>query len=158
MKENATKEYMADLYQYFIQTGVYTEEYLSILKNHLDWPSLKGCDNTTLLYNLISIPVTLLLSKISAYMVALQDKKLFLSLGIGYWSVTAWYIVYIKKNSIEKFKKLSATKGAQKCEKKKQFKVPNFCSDTLDGDDYIRLGEILFRSNTISIFSESISH
>merc|ERR1740124_784572 len=49
--------------------------------------------------NFISIPVTLLLSKIESYIVALQEEKLYLSPGIGYRALSTWYTEYSKKST-----------------------------------------------------------
>merc|ERR1740124_259728 len=55
------------------------------------WPPLHTIATPTQKITLISTPVTLLLSKIVSYTVALQEEKLHLSPGIGYCALSTWY-------------------------------------------------------------------
>jgi len=65
-----------------------------VLYNKLCWLAAATNDWYSPKKDLISIPVTLLISKIASYTVALQEEKLYLSPGIGYCALTTWFAEY----------------------------------------------------------------
>ena len=101
--------------------------------------------------NLISISVTLLLSKIASYTVALQAEKLYLSPGIGYCALSTWFAAY-NETSTENRDKTNWIAGETVKSKEIKipgFKVPIFRGDTLDRNEYIRMVTTTSRSNTM---------
>jgi len=109
--------------------------------------------------SLLSIPVTLLLSKMESYIVELQEEKPYLSPGFRYRALTTWFAEY-NKTSTENLSKciqiVSCT--VKNTEKILAFKVPIFRGDTLDGDKYIQMVKITFRSNATLQFLETSNH
>merc|ERR1740124_1459073 len=73
--------------------------------------------------NLISFPVTLLLSKIASYTVALQEEKLYLSPGIGYHLLSTWFAVY---NEISTENKDKTNQIIDATVKSKEIKISGF--------------------------------
>ena len=100
---------------------------------------------------LIYIPVTLLLSKITSYTVALQEEQLYLSPGIRYCALFTWFAEYRKTSTENRDKSNQIVGGAvQNTETKiPAFKVPIFRDYTVDGYEYIRMVKKTFRSNTM---------
>ena len=70
-----TTELLVQLSVYFAHTGIHNKEFLAFMTNFVDWPRPHAFATPTQKINLISIPVTLLLSKIARYAVALQEKN-----------------------------------------------------------------------------------
>jgi len=102
--------------------------------------------------NLVSVPVILLISKISNYTVALQEEALYLSPGIGYHALSKWFAQYSKTSTDNEHKSSQISNVAVKNKESKipAFKVPIFRGDTLDGDKYIKMIKTTFRSNVMS--------
>ena len=86
-----TTEMLVQIYAYFAHTGVHNEEYLSFMTNYVNWPPSHAIVTDKQKTNLISIAVTLLISKIATYTVALQEEKLYLSHGISYRALSTWF-------------------------------------------------------------------
>jgi len=83
---------------------------------------------------------------------SLQEEKLYLSPGIGYRALTTWFTKY-NSMSTENLNKssqivISTVKNTET--RIPTFKVPIFRGDTLDGDEYIRMVKMTFRSNAMS--------
>jgi len=71
MMVEETTELLLQLSAYFPLTGIHNEEYLSFMKNYVDWLPSLAIENPRQKMSLISIFITLLLSKIASYTVAL---------------------------------------------------------------------------------------
>lgn len=128
------------------------------MKIYVDWPPPQIIATASQKMNLISLPVTLLLSKIAKYTVALQEEKLYVSPGISYRTLSIWYVKY-SKNSTEKEQKCSqiSNMSVKNAETKiLAFKVPIFRGDTLDSNGYIRMVNTNFWSDVMSQFLEDI--
>jgi len=156
MTAEVTTEPLVQLSAYFAHTGIHNEEYLSFMMNYVDWLPPQTIATPKQKMNFISIPVTLLLS----YTVALQEEKLYLSPGIGYRALTTWFAEY-NRTSMENLNKSSqivilTVKNTET--KIPAFKVPICRGDILDGDEYIWMVKSTFRSNTMSQFLEDPNH
>jgi len=79
MTAEVTTELLIQLSVYFFHTGIHDEEFLAFVTNYVDWPPPNTFATPTQNMNLITILVTLLLSKIASYTVALQEEKMYLS-------------------------------------------------------------------------------
>ena len=84
MMSEVKTELLVYLSAYFAHTGIRNEEFLIFMTNYVGWLPPHTFAIPPQKMNLISITVTLLLSKIASYTVALQEEKLYLSPGIGY--------------------------------------------------------------------------
>ena len=62
-----------------------------------DWPAPSTYATDKKLLKAITIPATLLLSKIAKYTARLQKNSLFISPGIGTKTITNWYKVHTPK-------------------------------------------------------------
>ena len=71
MTAKVTMEPLVQMSAYFAHTGIHHEEYLSFMTNYVAWPPPQTIATTKQKMNLISIPDTILLSKITSYTVAL---------------------------------------------------------------------------------------
>ena len=157
MTAEVTTELLVQLSAYFSHTGIHNKEFLAFMTNYVDWSPPHTFATPTQKMNLISIPVTLLLSKIASYTVALQEEKLYLSPGIGHCALFTWLATY-NETSTENKDKTNQIVGATIKNKKVKisgFKVPIFRGDMLDGDEYIRMVKTTFRSNAMSQFLDS---
>ena len=152
MMTEVTTELLVQLSAYFAHTGIRNEEFLAFMTNYVDLPLSHMSATPTQKMNLISIPVTLLLSKKISYTVALQEEKLYMSPGIGYRALSTWFSAYNETSTDNKDKANQIVGATVKSKEVKipGFKVPIFCGDTLDGDEYIRMVKTTFRSNTMS--------
>ena len=99
MTAKVTTELLVQLSAYFDHTGIDNKEFLAFMTNYVDWPPPHTIITPTQNMNLISIPITLLLMKITCYTVALQEEKLYLSPGIGYCALTTWFAEYNKTST-----------------------------------------------------------
>jgi len=96
MTAEVTTELLVQLSAYFVHTGIHDEEYVSFMTNYVDWTPPQTIATPKQKMSLISISITLLLSKIASYTVALQEEKLYLSPGIRYCALTTWFAKYNK--------------------------------------------------------------
>ena len=94
-----TTELLKQLSAYFEHMVIYNEEYLSFMKNYANWPPPQTIATITQNINIIYVPITLLLSKIANYTVALQEEKLYLSPGIGHCALSTWFTQYSKTST-----------------------------------------------------------
>jgi len=69
------------------------------MTNYVYWPLPQKISTANKKMNLISVPVTLLLSKIAKHTVALQKEKLYLSSSIGYRALSTWFTKYSKTST-----------------------------------------------------------
>jgi len=76
MTAEVTTEFLVQLSAYISYTGIHNKEFLAFMMNYMDWTLPHTIATPTQNMNFISIPVTLLLSKIENYTVALQEEKL----------------------------------------------------------------------------------
>jgi len=140
MTAEVRTELLVQVSVYFANTGIHNNKFLAFMTNYMDWPP-PHATNPTQKMNLISIPVTLLLSKIASYTVALQEENLCLSPGICYCALSTWFAAY-NETSAENLDKTSRIVGEIvkiKELKISGFKVSIFRGDTLDSDEYIRM-------------------
>jgi len=72
MTAEVTTELLVQLSAYFSHTGIHNKEFLAFMPNYMDWLPPHMIATPTQNMNLISVLVTLLLSKIASYTVALQ--------------------------------------------------------------------------------------
>jgi len=71
MTAEVITELLVQLSAYFSHTGIHNKEFLAFMTNYVDWLPPNTVTTPTKKINLIYIPVTLLLSKIASYTVAL---------------------------------------------------------------------------------------
>ena len=71
MTDKVTTEILVQVSAYFAHMGIHNEEYLSFMTNYVDWPPPHKIVTTNKKMTLISVPATLVLSKIASYTVAL---------------------------------------------------------------------------------------
>ena len=104
MTADITTELLVQISAYFTNTGIHNEEYLSFMTNYVDWPTPQMIATDKQKMSLISVPATLLLSKIANYTVVLQEEKLYLSPDIGYRTLSTWFTQYRKTSTENKHK------------------------------------------------------
>ena len=104
MKFEVTTELLVQMSAYFAHMGIHNEEYLSFMTNYANFPPSHMIVIDKWKMNIIFIPVTLQLSKIVKYTVALQEEKVYLSSDIGYCALFAWFTQYSKTSMENKHK------------------------------------------------------
>jgi len=134
-----TTELLKQLSAYFEHMVIYNEEYLSFMKNYANWPPPQTIATITQNINIIYVPITLLLSKIASYTVALQEEKLYLSPGIGHCALSTWFTQYSKTSTENEIKLGQITSATVNYIETKipAFKVPIFRGGILDRDEHI---------------------
>jgi len=71
MTAEVTTDPLVQMSAYFAQTGIHHEEYFFFVTNYIGWLLPQTIVTTKKNMNLIIVPVTILLSKIASYTVAL---------------------------------------------------------------------------------------
>jgi hypothetical protein len=124
---NKVSELTVQLEIYFKYCSILDEEILSIMTDYSSWPVvhyLPRADELTL----ITVPVTMCLSKIARYTELAIGHGLFMTKKVTYNELVAWYGATKAHTTLMK---TLATTNATQDSKVPNFKVPEFTGETL---------------------------
>ena len=71
MTAEVTTEPLVQMSAYFAHMGIHHKEYLSFITNYIDWTPPHTISTAKQKINPISVPVTIMISKIASYTVSL---------------------------------------------------------------------------------------
>ena len=126
---------------------------LSVITSPDSWLKVDRLSTESYPLNLVTVPVTLLLSQITKYTRCILNESCYLNTGVAFSSLSN-LIVSCKKisNTKESENNLSGTTMKKQSDDSKipSFCVPKFIDDTLAGDTYIKSVDNFFRFAAIA--------
>ena len=135
---------------YFAKVGVTNESFLSMMKGKDTWPSATTLATTEEPLELITVPVTLLLSDIAGYTERVLERNVFLTPGVTYKYLSKWIKATNDPGKYDARSSHSSTTHV--------IKVDRFEGDALSGYVFVRKVNIVFTSNAVAQFLTDAWH
>ena len=159
----ATKKMRSQLVLYFKSTRITDKSYLGMMTDHASWAVPDSFATDTEALEQLTVPVLLLLTKLSTYSIQLRNEPLYLCTGVIFANLSKWYDRYDKKEANKRPKAIINPVSIPKLHSTQDhkipiFKVPNFHGNTFKGDEFINKVDRSFRSAAMARYLESTSY
>ena len=145
LSDSQTASLRTQLEFYFIQCGITNEEMLSVMTSPDSWPKPQQLAMDASPLNLVTVPVTLLLSQIAKYTGRILHESCYLTTGVTFSSLSGWITSCDEfSNTSDTVKSSPGTSNKSDGNKIPISRVPRFTGDTLAGDTYIEAIDNVF--------------